>query len=144
MHQFGFIYAIGAAITWGLVYTIDQKILMHTSPVLLIFLNALISLIVILPFIILTEDLKVVYHIDRNTLLLILFSQLLAILASFFIFSGIKILGASLTSIFEIMYPMFVILFSYLIFGELLSGYFWIGSGFLFLGSIILVTKPSL
>lgn len=45
----GFIYAIGAAITWGLVYTIDQKILQGTSPMTLIFVDSLVAAIIMLP-----------------------------------------------------------------------------------------------
>ncbi len=47
----GFIYAIGAAVTWGLVYAIDQKILEGTSPVTLVFVDAVIAMIIILPFV---------------------------------------------------------------------------------------------
>lgn len=141
MRIWGFAYAISAAIIWGLSYTIDQKILQHSSPVFLIFVNALITFVLVAPVILFNGDHKFFLQADKNTLLLIIFAQILAVLASFFILSGIKILGASLASIFEIMYPFFVILFSYLMFGGTFNIYFWIGSSLLFVGSLILVTK---
>ncbi|MBI2889023.1 MAG: EamA family transporter [Candidatus Liptonbacteria bacterium] len=47
----GLSYAISAAVTWGLVYTIDQRILRNTTPFTLLFVNSLITVAILLPFI---------------------------------------------------------------------------------------------
>src|ERR1035437_9425727 len=108
----GFIYAIGAAITWGLVYTIDQKVLAGTSPITLLFVDSVITAIVILPFFFLDHSsIKILLSSGNANLSLIALSIILAVLANFLIFSGIKSIGASHASIIEIAYPFFVVLF---------------------------------
>ena len=139
MEKIGFVYAITAAVTWGLAYTLDQKILEKASPVLLLLFNSVIALIIFLPVAWFTGDLRRSFSFDSETLFLVLIAQLLTLIGTLFILAGIKLLGASLASIFEIMYPFFVILFSYLIFGTSVNYFFWIGSGLLFLGSAILI-----
>ncbi|MFA7286432.1 MAG: DMT family transporter [Patescibacteria group bacterium] len=140
MKTVGFIYAIAAAVTWGLVYTIDQKILDKVSPLSLIFVDAILVASITLPIILLdTQSLKVLLTSGKLNLSLILAAVILATLANFFIFSGIKILGAPTASIFEIAYPFFVILFSFLIFKTSLDFYFLLGSVFIFIGSLIII-----
>lgn len=136
----GFIYAIGAAITWGLVYTIDQKILQGTSPITLIFVDSLIAAIVMLPIIFFNHaSIKTLLSSGKTNLSLILLSILLAILANFLIFSAIKSLGASSASIMEIAYPFFVVLFSIIFFRIVPNIYFFIGGLFIFIGSAIII-----
>ena len=55
-------------------------------------------------------------------------SIVLAAVANFLIFSGIKMVGASSASIIEIMYPFFVVLFSFIFFRTTPSTYFIIGA----------------
>ncbi|MFA6909486.1 MAG: EamA family transporter, partial [Patescibacteria group bacterium] len=50
MEHLGIVYALGAAITWGLVYAIDQKILTSLSPVTLLFVHSILASIILLPF----------------------------------------------------------------------------------------------
>ena len=140
MKTVGFIYAIAAAVTWGLVYTIDQKILDKVSPLSLLFIDSVLIAIITLPILFFdSQSIKVLLGSGKLNLGLIFVSVVLATLANFFIFSGIKILGASTTSIFEIAYPFFVILFSFLIFRTSLNLYFLLGSVFIFVGSLIII-----
>ena len=140
MRTVGLIYAISAAITWGLVYTIDQKILGKVSPFSLVFVSAVIVVVISLPFVLLDpQPLKLLLNSGKANLALIVFSVVLSTLANFLIFSGIKILGASYASIFEIAYPFFVILFSALLFGSGINLYFLLGSVLIFAGSYIII-----
>jgi len=140
MRTMGFVYAIAAAITWGLVYTIDQKILDKVSPLSLIFVDAVLVAIITLPLVFIdSQSIKLLLTSGKLNLSLILVSVVLATVANFFIFSGIKILGASTASIFEIAYPFFVIFFSFLIFKTSLDFYFLLGSIFIFIGSLIII-----
>ncbi|MDO8482718.1 MAG: DMT family transporter [bacterium] len=140
MRNIGFIYAVAAAVTWGLVYAIDQKILTKVSPLSLLFVNSLLALIVTLP--VLFWDLnsvKTLLASGKQNLILIITSLLLGTAASFFIFSAIKNLDASTASIIEITYPIFVILFSFLLFKQAINIYFALGALLIFAGTVIVI-----
>lgn len=140
MKNIGFVYAILAAVTWGLVYAIDQKILDRVSPVSYLLVGYILSLIMILPFALFDLDgVKTLLSSGRNNLLLIVLATGLALLASFFIFSSIKLLDASTASIFEIAYPFFVVLFSVLLYGQVINGYFALGAALLFAGAVVII-----
>lgn len=136
----GFIYAISAAITWGLVYTIDQKILYTVTPLTLLFIHSALSALIVLPFIFFNNGpIKNLSSTGHLNLILIVISVILTTLANFFIFAGIKNSNASTTSIIEIAYPFFVVVFSYLIFRSTPNIYFFIGGVLIALGSIIIL-----
>lgn len=136
----GFIYAIGAAITWGLVYTIDEKILSGVSPITLLFVYSILAAIIMLPFVFFDNgSIKNLFSSGKSYLALILVSALLAMLADFLILSGIKHLDASTASIIEIAYPFFVVLFSIILFKAVPNFYFFIGGVLIFLGSTIII-----
>ncbi len=140
MKLLGFIYAIAAAVTWGLVYTLDHKILTRATPLAYLFINSIFSALIILP--VLWGDrhsIGDIFNSGKANLSLITLSLFLAMLANFFIFSGIKILGAPTASIFEIAYPFFVVLFSALLFREAVSEYFIIGASLIFAGAFIII-----
>lgn len=138
--EIGFIYAIGAAITWGLVYAIDQKILFGVAPMTLLFINSIITSIIMLPFLFFSNgSVKDVLVSGKANLPLIIISVVLAALANFLIFSGIKNLNASTASVIEIAYPFFVVLFSYIIFRATPNVYFFIGGMLVFIGSVVII-----
>ncbi len=138
--EVGFVYAVGAAIAWGLVYAIDQKILSDISPMTLLFINSVITAIIMLPFIFFNNgSIKDVFVSGKTSLSLIFISVILVTLANFLILSGIKNLGASTASIIEIAYPFFVVLFSFLLFRSTPNMYFFIGGAFLFVGLVIII-----
>src|ERR1700733_3958217 len=138
MANLGFVYAIGAALTWGLVYALDQKILSGASPLAYLFINSLLTAVIVLPFLFFDHgSIKNILSSDKTILWLIVASVILATLANFLIFSGIKILGADTASIIEIAYPFFVVLFSFFIFRAEPNMYFFIGGALVFIGSVI-------
>lgn len=141
MNNTGLAYAIGAAVVWGLVYTLDQKILAKTSPLSLLFLGSLITAIITLPIVLSNwGSIKpIISSNGRQILYLIIATQILGTLANFCIFSSIQKLGAPVASIFEIAYPFFVAVFTLILFGGSLNVYFWIGALFMFLGGVIII-----
>ena len=140
IHSIGFMYAIGAALAWGLAYTIDQKILADISPAVLLFISFIVGAMLLLPAVLgQSGSLVSVLDLGKTRLLLILFSIMLATLANYLIFASIERLGASLASVFEISYPFFVFLFSFLIFGSTLNAYVIAGSLLIFAGSAIIM-----
>ncbi|HCS79031.1 TPA: hypothetical protein DIV55_04805 [Patescibacteria group bacterium] len=140
MKTVGVVYAILSAVFWGLVYTIDQKVLEKTSPFALLFINSVFVLIISLPLLIVDpQSIKTIFSSGRQNLGLIFLAVVLSALANYLIFASIKVLGASIASSFEIAYPFFVILFSALIFKSGINVQFLIGSVLIFLGSLIII-----
>lgn len=138
--EIGYLYAIGAAVGWGLTYALDQKILLSISPFTLLFVNSIITAIIMLPFIFFTnESITNVFISNKTNWLLLLFTIVLATISNYLILSGIKSLNASSVSIIEIAYPFFVVLFSYFLFKSTPSIAFFIGGAFIFVGSIIII-----
>jgi len=136
----GYLYAVGAAITWGLVYTLDQRILRGASPFTLLFIDSIITAVVLLPILFIDRSsISSLFTLSGKTWILIILSLVLAALANFLIFSSIKILGASTASIFEIAYPFFVVIFTYLIFQTTPSLFFLLGAFLIFSGASIIV-----
>ncbi len=136
----GFLYAIGAAVTWGMVYALDQKILSNQAPLAYLFINSLLTAVILLPFLFFDGGpIKAVLSADRTTIIFIVASVALAAFANFLIFSGIKVLDADMASIIEIAYPFFVVLFSYFMFRETPNAYFWFGSALVFAGAVVII-----
>lgn len=138
----GYFYAITAAITWWLVYALDQRILEKISPTLFICINALFSIIVLSPLLLLKwNTLPSISSLDKTTLWFIVFSLIFSLLANFLIMFAIQHVGSSRAAIFEIAYPFFVVLFSIFLYQAQVNNYFILGSIFLFVGSAIIITK---
>lgn len=140
METLGFIFAIGAAMTWGLVYAIDEKILANVSPMTLLFVGSVLATIILLPFVFFSNgSIKELLTSGKTNLWLILLSVILAIIADFLILSGIKHLNASIASIIEIAYPFFVVLFGFIFFRSVPNLYFFLGGALIFIGSFIII-----
>ena len=78
MDTIGIIFAVLASITWGLVFTIDQKILTNISPILWLAISSVLMGVMLLPILFFNkEEIRVILWSGRNNLLLILFSQVL-------------------------------------------------------------------
>ena len=142
MENMGLIYSLGAALCWGIVYSIDQKILDHISPVSLAFFSSVVTVIVLLPFMIAHdgEIFKSFFNSGKENISLASITIVLAIAANLLILFGIRSLGASYASVLEIAYPFFVVLFSFIIFRTSPNIYFYIGGILIFIGSFI-ITK---
>lgn len=137
----GMLYALTGAIIWGLVYNIDQRILLKTSPLTMFIVGGFMQMIVLMPYIFTVEGNKDIMSIlfNKNQLFLFFISEMLLIIAGVSILYAVKHLGAPLASIFEISYPLFVALFYVILFDKTLSFKFWIGSLLIFIGSMIII-----
>ena len=131
---------MAAAVTWGIVYTIDQKVLRGASPFALLFVDSIITAIILLPVVFIERhSLSSLSNTSPKTWLLIIASVAFAALANYFIFSSIKLIDADHASIIEIAYPFFVIFFSYFAFAETPNLYFILGSILIFCGSALVI-----
>lgn len=130
-----YIPAILAAITWGLAYTLDQRALTKLSPLAVVFLCSAVSTVLLIPFV----DFGEFKRVDAVTMKWALGGAVFFLLGNTLILFGIKGTSASAASLIEISYPFFVILFSYLIFGQQLSVKELIGGAIAFFGVALIV-----
>lgn len=140
MKTVGFVYSILAAVMWGLVYAVSQKLVEKSSPLAVIFIEAILVMLFLLPLFLYDSGFtKTVIPDFKANWLLFCVSVILMIIANFLILSGIKILGASTASIFEIAYPFFVVIFSYFLYRTEIGLAFVAGAALIFIGSYIII-----
>lgn len=140
MNFIGYILAIGAAIAWGMVYTLDQKIMDKVSPVSLLFFSYIVSGLLILPAMIFEKgSFHSILTSGRDNLALLLISTVLTVVASLLILNSVKILNASTASVLEISYPVFVILFSYLLYKNTINWQFAVGAALVLIGTVTII-----
>lgn len=112
------------------------------STPLFVFINAVFTVIVVLPFLIThADEVKSLTTLDKTTLKFMVVSLVASLLAGFLILIAIQNIGAPKAAIFEIAYPFFVVLFSMFLYQAQVNNYFILGSIFLFIGSFIIITK---
>ena len=137
----GYIYAIAAAITWGFVYAIDQKILDKVSATSLILMQYLFAILILLPITLYKNEFrKEILSLDKSGIWFLILSFTFSLLASYLIFIAIQRIGSPKAAIFEIAYPLFVVLFSAVLFQAQMNLYFLLGAALLFIGSAIIIT----
>jgi drug/metabolite transporter (DMT)-like permease len=140
----GYLYALGSAIAWGLIYVINQKMLVHNSPLAVMFMQSLITAIIALPVYALSlkfsgESTAQILFVNKTNILYFLSIAALTALSLFLIFSSIKLIGVSSASVIEISYPFFIVVFSYLFFRSTINAYFLLGTLLIFIGSAIII-----
>jgi drug/metabolite transporter (DMT)-like permease len=141
----GVVFSILAAISWGLVYVLDQKILLNFSVIKLLFYTSAIYIVLMLPVVLLSR--KSETHIssaDYPVLQTPYFWILIGftLLAEVFILKSVQGVGATTASLFEISYPLFTALFAFYILRQPLHWATLLGGLFMILGAgIILYTR---
>ncbi|MCC2625000.1 MAG: hypothetical protein K0R14_873 [Burkholderiales bacterium] len=113
--------ALGAAILWGLGYTINQLTLKHFNSLeLLFFQAALISVTFMIYFIYKGDFGSFIGKLSNpKQLALIIISSVVYIIASILIFKSISSSNASLAAVIEACYPVFTALFAFILLGEI-------------------------
>lgn len=138
----GYALAIVASILWGLTYCLDEKVLSNLSVFKLYFLHCLCGMLVA-GAILLFQGSSVVslftFDTTRSSVPLMLLTLATATTAALAILSSIQLLGANKSAVLEISYPLFVALFSVLVFQGRLELPVILGGIFIFIGSAIIV-----
>jgi drug/metabolite transporter (DMT)-like permease len=114
------IYAIFAALLWGINYSLAEKILKSISPPTLLALEMLAGALVfsaISYFTTMKQDMGLLLT-EPKILWLTITEIIVVMLASFFIVSSIQFKNATVAGILELIYPLFTILFTWLFFGQ--------------------------
>lgn len=135
------IYAVLAAILWGLNYSLAEKVLQSISPITLLALEMLTGSIIFLVlayFMQLKTDLTVL--LTQPKLLCWTIAEIFVVLiASYFIVVSIQSKNATVAGIIELIYPIFTILFTWILFQENHVNFPTIFGGiFILLGVIII------
>jgi drug/metabolite transporter (DMT)-like permease len=135
------IYAILAAILWGINYALAEKILHSISTATLLTLEMLAGVLlflVIAYFTTMKKDLNILMT-DPRVLWLTIIDIAVVIFASFFIVSSIRFKNAAVAGIIELTYPLFTILFTWCLFHEShVNLPVIIGGGLIFIGVIVI------
>jgi len=138
----GFILAVVASVLWGLTYCLDERVLSSLSVFKLYFLHCLCGVLVA-GVILLARGASPasLFSIDTATssLPLVGLTLITATAAALSILGSIQLLGANKSAVLEISYPLFVALFSVLLFKGQLQPPVVLGGVFIFIGSAIIV-----
>jgi len=138
----GFILAVVAAVLWGLTYCLDERVLSSLSVFKLYFLHCLCGMLVAGVILLLQgaspADL-VSIDTEKASLPLVGLTLITATTAALSILGSIQLLGANKSAVLEISYPLFVALFSVLLFQGQLQFPVVLGGIFIFIGSAIIV-----
>lgn len=113
--------ALGAAILWGLGYTINQNTLKTFSALELLFFESVSVALILGIYLLASGKLGTFIHklSDIRSVSLIIASTIIYTIASILIFMSISSSNASIAAIIESCYPIFTVLFAFIIFGEL-------------------------
>lgn len=139
----GYLLAVAAAVLWGLLYVLDERLLAGISIYRLYFLHSLAGLAV--AGIVLLAQGESPASLVRLSfpgagLPLVLATMAVVVLACLAIFSSIQALGASRAAVLEISYPLFVAFFAWLLYRQPIEWPVIVGGVFIFIGSAIIVT----
>jgi len=138
----GFILAVVASVLWGLTYCLDERVLASMSVFKLYFLHCLCGMLVT-GVILMAQGASpvglLVIDAAKASLPLVGLTLITATAAALSILGSIQLLGASKSAVLEISYPLFVALFSVLLFKGQLQPPVVVGGLFIFIGSAIIV-----
>lgn len=114
-----YIWAFGAAILWGVHYNLVGKALTTISPITVYFIPSII-LIATLPlyYKTLINDYHSLMSADSSVKISTVVLMFTSVAASLMAYKAIHYSNATIASLIEITYPVFVALFAFLIFKE--------------------------
>lgn len=115
-----YITAIAAAMIWGIHYPLIDHALKKLS-LFSVLLLTVVPLLLLVPFFSndITQDIKTFSQLSGFDKLAILSIGITSVLASVLLFMSINNKNATLASLIEITYPVFVVLFAFAIFRQM-------------------------
>jgi drug/metabolite transporter (DMT)-like permease len=142
MNYSGYVLAVLASVLWGLTYCLDERVLASLSVFKLYFLHCLCGVLVSAAIMLAQGDSPgslLRFDTKAASLPLVGLTLVTATAAALSILGSIQLLGAGKSAVLEISYPLFVALFSVLLFQGHLSLPVVLGGGFIFVGAAIIV-----
>jgi drug/metabolite transporter (DMT)-like permease len=141
MNSYGYLLAVTASILWGLTYCLDQRVLASLSVFKLYFLHCICGAVVAGAILLVqNRSLGSLVWFDTTAVSVPLVGVTLvtATAAALCILGSIQLLGADTSAVLEISYPLFVVLFSVLLFGGQVRFEVVLGGAFIFIGAAII------
>lgn len=140
MPKQGYLYALGAAVAWGLTYTISQRLLETISAARLMLLGSVVALM-LSALLVLREGSVTSWRLDAMTWRWFALMEVSAFIANYLGYLAVSHIGASRASFFEIAYPFFIVLFSIAIFKERPTLAVLVGGFLIFSGVFVILTE---
>jgi len=136
--------ALGAAVVWGIHYPLVEFTLQRLSLVGVLVLTGLPVLVVAAVFPrMLVADVRQLARLDPGERWTILALALTSVLATVLLFVSIEQKNATLAGLIEISYPLFIVLFTWLLFRQLHLNAGSLAGGILIVIGAILVIVSS-
>lgn len=135
----GIIWALVASVTWGLVYNIDEKLVLKSNPLTIFLLGNVLQTALLIPYFFTSSWKLDIQSMDWSQFRLLFLNEILYLISGLAILYAIKYLNASTASAIEISYPFFVALFAFTLFKGELNLNVWVGGVMIFIGSIIVM-----
>lgn len=141
-----FLYAIGASLMWGISYVLTERILKDTLALpFFLLLQSALGFIIYAVAIYFTGGLKPglgAIQKEPQSFSIVFLISVLFCLGTYFLFAAIQLKNASLVSLVEITYPIFVVLFAWLLFRDIqINLYQFLGGLMVLLGSSLVIWK---
>lgn len=145
-----FFYALGTAMLWGFCYSAADKVLKDgVHPAIFMLANGLAYIIMIVPYFWIATNmlggLKSQMNLlwaNKTTLFLLIGVTAAYTLGNYLILTSMSLKNATMTNLIEISYPLFTILFAWILFREFHLGIgTMIGAAFIFAGVGIILVK---
>jgi len=136
-----YVYAFSASLIWGVHYVLLGRALTTISPISLYWLPT-IPLTLFLPFYYKTliQDYHNLLQATNDVKISAGIVMFTSVIASLLLYKAIHSSNASLASLIEITYPVFVVIFAMVIFGENhLSSTVMVGGSLIMLGTGIVI-----
>lgn len=138
------LYALGAAVVWGLYYSVIEQSVRQLSIAGFMFISSalwtvMIALLALAFGVPVVKDFHTLIG-DPKLLVWFLVAVVLGVVAQYGITTSVAVSNATLTSLVEITYPLFVVFFTWLIFGR--THFSWpvfVGAALIFSGVGVLV-----
>jgi drug/metabolite transporter (DMT)-like permease len=115
------IYALSASLLWGLTYTLDEQIYKYVSVTTSLAVASFVTFLATIAYSyfsgVLIQDITIV-ALSKRALWYVLFGVLTFLAAELFIGFSISHKNATLAGLIEISYPLFIAVFSYVLFRE--------------------------
>lgn len=144
MKSLGYALALFASVLWGLTYCLDERLLESLSVFKVYFLHCLCGVVVAGVFLLAQgEPIGSLVSLSAGSAskLLVVLTLITATTATLCILGSIRLLGANTSAVLEISYPLFVALFSTLVFRGQLQPPVILGGIFIFIGAAIIVVS---
>ncbi|KKW21674.1 MAG: transport protein [Parcubacteria group bacterium GW2011_GWC2_52_8c] len=139
---YGVLLSISAAISWGLVYVLEQKVLTEFSVAKFLIFESIFMFLVALPIALYSENPDSRFsRLDYQVVLTVPFILLMlaTFLGNFFILSSVQQIGATVASMIEITFPLFVVIFAFYILRQPIHYLTVIGGILIMLGSALVI-----